>query len=197
MPALTDRRLDPATDTVRGILCAERHFNHPSWRHCHACGAALFTRGAHQAVGPRPVVGMLIRDDGLRIAVSEPFLIVLREAGQAPTCVPWRDRGKSVLRIRVYFAGWQPLLVAESPGARLLGAGSGPSPLTPAVPVPLCGGRRIRVGRGSFTYESLVSSPESPAPRAISATGGRHRARRSRLPDPAIFPAIFPRRSPA
>lgn len=195
MPTLTRSGTSADTgtpaDTVPGIRCATGHFNHPAWRHCHLCGSALLTRVAQPARGPRPVVGMLIRDDGLRVAVSAPLLIVLRDATQAPTCVPWHDRGRSLLRVRVQFADWQPVVQAESTGARLQRRGSPALPLDPATPAPLLGGWSIRLGRGAFLYESLVSDDPAPGlcpePVATPTTRGRHRARRSRLPDPAIF----------
>jgi hypothetical protein len=181
-----------AADTVPGILCAAGHFNHPRWRHCRTCGSALLSRGARSARGPRPVIGMLIRDDGLRVAVSGPLLIVLRDAEHAPTCVAWRDRGRSLLRVRLHFADWQPVLLAEAAGARLQRRGSPALPLDPATPTPLLGGWSIHLGRGAFLYESLVPDDLTPGPQAepvaAPTTKGRHRARRSRLPDPAIFP---------
>lgn len=134
---------------------------------------------------------MLIRDDGLRVAVAAPLLIVQRDKTQAPTCVPWHDRGRSLVRVRLDFMEWQPVLEAETQGARLLQRGMPPLSLAPADTTPLLGGWSIQLGRGAFLYESLLPDDLTltpPAgPFAAPTSRGRHRARRSRLPDPTIF----------
>ena len=177
-------------DTVEGILCIRGHLNDPRRRYCAGCGSALLTRGGHRGRGPRPVVGMLRRDDGLRHPVSTSFLVVLREAGSRPTCVPPDEGGRALLRVAVGFDGWAPHLLAEGVGARLRLPDGSEEPLIPGVPRPLPDGAALHLGTGFLRYAALIPnaairSAPTPTGRAV---GPRHRARRRLLPDRSVFP---------
>ncbi len=191
MRTLTSRQIRPDTQHVQGICCHAGHFNHPSWRHCRTCGALLLL-GTEPAWGSRPVVGMLVRADGLHVAVSGPLLLVRRDAASAPTCVPTSDRGRSEVRVRLDFDGWAPMLAYVSAGVELVPPGGPALRLVPGSRVALHRGWTVRFAGGdrklprAFVYEPLGLDPPVATPPPESAHR-RHRARRSRLPDPAIF----------
>jgi hypothetical protein len=131
---------------------------------------------AHIVLTRRPVVGMLISDeDGKRHPVSAEFFIVAREPALPPRCVSVRDRGRSAVRVRVTFAGWTPLLIAEGPGAWITPPTGRPESLFEGRPTLLMPDCVVHLGAGSFRFHALDTGQEPPAaPRRAQGKTARH-----------------------
>jgi hypothetical protein len=74
---------------VAGVHCPSGHFNHPATTSCATCGRPL-EPGASQVSGPRPVLGVLLVDDGTVLRLDRSFLI-----GSAPDTDPTVSGGRA------------------------------------------------------------------------------------------------------
>lgn len=79
-PAITQGPVEDAGTAdgplVDGILCPERHFNHPRARYCAICGTSLREGGHGRVRAPRPPLGILIADDGTTRVVDGDIAVV-------------------------------------------------------------------------------------------------------------------------
>lgn len=140
---------------VDGILCQERHFNHPRALYCAFCGTSLRAGGHSRVRAPRPPLGILIADDGTTCVVdrdiavvSEPALRFERINGDAPEPCP--------LQIRL--RDWQCVAVADRcvaaslpDGRQLLLEPNSSLPLLPGTELLVDGCRILFEGRHQQT----------------------------------------------
>jgi hypothetical protein len=155
---------------VSGPTCPRGHVNHVANRYCRSCGVAV-TAGPVQ-VGPRPVVGALLRADGVRV-------LLLGEVALS-SCPPLDP---VMVTARIVFLGWDPYALAETPGVRWAGPGATPVPLEPGDSVPLLAGTQLVIGLDAYCYEPLDRRPPGHTP----AKHSKGRRRRRGLPDRSLF----------
>jgi hypothetical protein len=161
---------------VPGVRCSRGHLNHDRARHCLFCGTALGSAGS--TVGPRPVVGALVRADGVRVLLREEVAI----SACAPTVASALDEATAAMTARIVFLGWEPFALAETPGIRWATAAGPAVPLEPGDSAPLLPGVALLIGLDNYRYEPL-GRPAEPTP--------RRSRRRRRLPDRSLFRALL------
>lgn len=64
---------------VWGIHCKRGHFNNPDARYCRSCGTHMVHQRKDPVLGPRPVLGFLVVDDGSTFKLDADYVI-----GHAP-----------------------------------------------------------------------------------------------------------------
>lgn len=154
----------PAAPIVLGLYCKNGHFGDPEARSCAVCGEPRGKRPPAPQPGPRPPLGVLVRDDGAKARVDRDYVIG-REPEREPSVaagkalpLPIVDAGSTVSRIhaRLHLDGWQVLLtdLGSANGTRIRPPGAkSEQPLDPQVPVPLRHGTRVFVGTTGLRYE--------------------------------------------
>jgi hypothetical protein len=60
---------------VWGVNCKESHFNDPDARYCRICGVQMVNRRHDLVLGPRPVIGYLVVDDGSTYKLDTDYMI--------------------------------------------------------------------------------------------------------------------------
>jgi len=154
---------------VTGISCPRGHVNPDRSRYCSLCGTAL--GNADPAVGPRPVIGALVRADGIRVLLREE--IALTSCGPRAAA----DTATPVVA-RIVFLGWEPFALAQTPGVRWAPPTGPVVPLEPGDSAPLRPGATLLVGLDAYRYEPVDHATE-PRP--------RRSRRRRRRPARSLF----------
>jgi hypothetical protein len=150
---------------VEGVLCANNHFNHPQAPYCAECGLSLAQQGARTVWGPRPLVGVLVFDDGQTMNVDMDLVIGRQpdrddavRAGKA-RALPVEDGESAVSRVHaiITLSGWDAVITDQ-------GSANGTyiappeatvwTPLSPHQPAPLVPGTRVQVGKRTFVFNS-------------------------------------------
>jgi hypothetical protein len=129
-------------------------------------------------VGPRPVIGALVRADGIRV-------LLLEEVAVSACPPPMLADSPALVTARIVFLGWDPYALAETDGVRWAEPAGPPLPLDPGDSVPLRAGVRLVVGPDAYRYEPLAvhaAGVSSPLPQR-----GRGHRRRRRLPHRSLF----------
>ncbi|MDQ1422337.1 MAG: hypothetical protein QOJ52_4299, partial [Acidimicrobiaceae bacterium] len=67
--------VDGAPVMVWGIHCKRGHFNHPDARYCRMCGTHMVHQRRDPVLGPRPVLGFLVLDDGSTYKLDADYVI--------------------------------------------------------------------------------------------------------------------------
>jgi hypothetical protein len=174
----------PATEVdpglgVTGPTCPRGHVNPTEARYCRRCGLTI--AGA-AATGSRPVVGALVRADGVRVLLRDE--IALSACSPVPSA-----NAPAMVTARIVFLGWDPYALAETPGVQWCGRSGAPVPLDPGDAAPLSPGAHLAIGLDAYTYEPL--GPPAPVssvrPTSRRAGRGRRRRRGRRLPDRSLF----------
>lgn len=146
--------------------CKNGHFTDPDARSCLICGAAIRRRSANMERGPRPVLGMLVLEDGATVAVDGDYVVGRDPArdqsvssGEArPLRVVDAESTVSRIHAEVHLEGWQVLLtdLGSANGTRVQQPGEKTEQvLEPKVPVPLQHGAQIFVGASCLRYERV------------------------------------------
>ena len=65
----------PRALTVRGVNCARGHFNNPRALYCGNCGLAMVQNSVVIVDGPRPSLGVLLRDDGSAYSLDGDYVL--------------------------------------------------------------------------------------------------------------------------
>ncbi len=170
--ALPERDLGRG-DPVTGARCVDGHVNAPGRVFCLACGAEMWARGGSVGEGPRPVVGALVRGDGVRLPVATEVAL------QACAMMPAADGSHAPIRARIVFLGWDPHALAETVGIAWIDSAGAAQVLEPGESVLLRPQGRLVLGLDVFCWEPMdvVEAPRRPG-------SGR---RRRRLPDRSLF----------
>jgi hypothetical protein len=77
---------------VWGIHCKRGHFNNPDARYCRMCGTHMVHQRRDPVLGPRPVLGFLVLDDGATFKLDADYLIG-REPELDPAVIAGEARG--------------------------------------------------------------------------------------------------------
>lgn len=65
----------PASVMVWGVNCKRGHFNHPDARYCRLCGVQMVNQRRDPVLGPRPVIGYLVLEDGSTFKVDTNYVL--------------------------------------------------------------------------------------------------------------------------
>jgi FHA domain len=146
---------------VEGVLCASEHFNDPEARNCRHCGVSLDQPPRNIQRRPRPPLGVLVFDDGMRVTLDgdyvlgrEPALDFDVMAGRArPLRISDPEGTVSRLHLRVSLVGWH-VEVSDlgSANGSVLRAPGEERTLAPFEPLVLEPGTRIGIGHRSMQY---------------------------------------------
>jgi hypothetical protein len=148
---------------VAGVHCPSGHLNHPATTSCATCGRPL-EPGASQVSGPRPVLGVLLVDDGTVLRLDRSFLI-----GSAPDTDPTVSGGRArpltlggdpdvaPVHAEVRLTGWTVSVIdrgATHPTLVLAPGGATWEALRPFITTALRPGTHIAVGGRVLTMVS-------------------------------------------
>lgn len=67
--------VDAPSVMVWGVHCKKGHFNNPEARYCHMCGTHMVHQRKDPVLGPRPVLGFLVLDDGTTFKLDADYVI--------------------------------------------------------------------------------------------------------------------------
>lgn len=67
--------VDGSPTMVWGIHCKRGHFNNPDARYCRMCGMHMVHQRRDPVLGPRPVLGFLVLDDGSTYKLDADYVI--------------------------------------------------------------------------------------------------------------------------
>ncbi|MDQ6615228.1 MAG: FHA domain-containing protein, partial [Actinomycetota bacterium] len=67
--------IDGAAAMVWGIHCKRGHFNNPDARYCRMCGTHMVHQRRDPVLGPRPLLGFLVVDDGSTYKLDADYVI--------------------------------------------------------------------------------------------------------------------------
>jgi hypothetical protein len=101
------------TATITGVRCRKGHFNDPELAYCGICGIGLTQAGRVFALDERPVLGVLLLDDGRLLPLDRDYVL-----GSAPDLAEDVQRGEATavwlqddlvsdLHARVSLRGWE------------------------------------------------------------------------------------------
>lgn len=150
---------------VLGVLCAREHFNDPRAAFCAVCGIRMDNRSAVLVDGRRPVIGLLVLDDGKTVLLDSGYLIGRDpssddrvQAGDLRPLVLEDEQGTvSRIHAEIGFDGWDMYLLDRHSvnGTYVAAPGVGVwSPLAPGRREPLPPGSRVQIGTRTLVYES-------------------------------------------
>jgi hypothetical protein len=152
--------------SVRGIYCANGHFNDPVATLCRMCGVPLDGQTRPPVEGVRPALGVLLLDDGSSYMLDLDYVV-----GREPQADPQVAAGQArplrltdpegvVSRRHVHIAlmGWdvQVFDLGSSNGTQIRFPGEADRrQLPPGQPVSIRPGTEIGLGRRWIRYEAL------------------------------------------
>jgi hypothetical protein len=164
LPPVGEMPPPPAgTAVVSGQRCTRGHFNHPASPMCVTCGERL-QAGGPVSSGPRPPLGLLIRDDGAVFAVDRPYIM-----GSDPARDPTVNGGVALpldlgvgdalapAHAEIRLDGWQVAVVDRGSRAGTFVLPPGRDSwvrVTPYQPAPLAPGTHLACGQRVLTYTS-------------------------------------------
>ena len=156
----------PGAPVVRGVNCGNGHFNHPNRRACLRCGAPIGDADRGAVSGPRPPLGVLVRDDSVVFSVGTGYVLgVAPETDPTVTgglALPLALRGPgsdgiSPSHAELRLSGWDVTVVdrGSSGGTFLLAPGDEQwAPLVPYLAHVLTSGTHVACGQRIVTYLS-------------------------------------------
>lgn len=163
----TDWAPEPQVPQIRGILCANGHFNDPAALYCRIDGVSLAQRTHDYVTRTRPPLGVVVFDDGSSYSVDGDYVLGREpqhdekvQAGLVRSLMVTDDEDAiSRVHAEIRIDGWTPTILDRgsvngtyiaSPGAVVW------NPLTPQQPVPLLPGTRVQIGARTFVYDSYL-----------------------------------------
>jgi hypothetical protein len=148
---------------VDGTLCENGHFTDPTAWACRFCGAGLLVPPEYVERRPRPPLGQLVFDDGMRVPLDadyvlgrEPTLDGEVLAGRMrPLLINDPDGTVSRLHLKITLVGWQVEVsdLGSANGSFIQESGD-EHPLVPFEPAVIEPGAQIRIGHRSMQYVS-------------------------------------------
>lgn len=149
---------------VDGVECHLGHFNHPFALRCATCQSSLVAATRHPVKGPRPPLGTIVLDDGVRYELDADYVVGREPAGDPAVAagearaLPLDDPEQAVSRVHaeVRLQDWDVVVVdrGSANGVHVLApegtvwrrVGTGES-------VVLSPGTQVAFGRRVMTYE--------------------------------------------
>ncbi|MFI7029711.1 FHA domain-containing protein [Microbispora rosea] len=142
---------------VYGVDCKNDHFNDPRAPYCAVCGIPIDQRAVVPYKGPRPLLGVLLLDDGMALPLEADYLLGRDperapevQSGEArPARVTSPDGSVSRRHLRVFLENWDVnLLDLGSVNGTQIQPPGDPNfyDIPPNEPVPILPGTTVRVG---------------------------------------------------
>ncbi|MEU6427903.1 FHA domain-containing protein [Microbispora sp. NPDC046973] len=142
---------------VYGVDCKNDHFNDPRAPYCAVCGVPIDQRAVVPYKGPRPLLGVLLLDDGMALPLEADYLLGRDperapevQSGEArPARVTSPDGSVSRRHLRVFLDNWDVnLLDLGSVNGTQIQPPGDPNfyDIPPNEPVPILPGTTVRVG---------------------------------------------------
>ncbi|WP_328854513.1 FHA domain-containing protein [Microbispora hainanensis] len=142
---------------VYGVDCKNDHFNDPRAPYCAVCGIPIDQRAVVPYKGPRPLLGVLLLDDGMALPLEADYLLGRDperapevQSGEArPARVTSPDGSVSRRHLRVFLDNWDVnLLDLGSVNGTQIQPPGDPNfyDIPPNEPVPILPGTTVRVG---------------------------------------------------
>jgi hypothetical protein len=151
---------------VWGIHCKRGHFNNPDARYCRMCGTHMVHQRRDPVLGPRPVLGFLVVDDGATYKLDADYVIG-RDPGGEETVVAGEARGLTLsdpeesvspAHAAIRLDGWEVFLQDLAPryGTHVWRPGTaGWVRLDPGQKVMLEPRTHILLGRRTMVFDSV------------------------------------------
>ncbi|MEU7887414.1 FHA domain-containing protein [Microbispora bryophytorum] len=142
---------------VYGVDCKNDHFNDPRASYCAVCGIPIDQRAVVPYKGPRPLLGVLLLDDGMALPLEADYLLGRDperapevQSGEArPARVTSPDGSVSRRHLRIFLENWDVnLLDLGSVNGTQIQPPGDPNfyDIPPNEPVPILPGTTVRVG---------------------------------------------------
>lgn len=104
---------------VKGVLCANGHFNHPQARYCSVDGVSMVHRTLTPVQRPRPTLGVLVSDDGSAYPLDHDYLVGREPDGDdgvisgelTPLTLEDPERSVSRVHAEIRLEGWDVTII--------------------------------------------------------------------------------------
>lgn len=104
---------------VKGVLCANGHFNHPQARYCSVDGVSMVHRTLTPVQRPRPTLGVLVSDDGSAYPLDHDYLVGREPDGDdgvisgelTPLSLADAERSVSRVHAEIRLEGWDVTII--------------------------------------------------------------------------------------
>lgn len=150
---------------VKGVLCANGHFNHPQARYCSVDGISMVHRTLAPVQRPRPTLGVLVSDDGSAYPLDHDYLVGREPDGDervtsgefTPLFLEDAERSVSRIHAEIRLEGWDVTVVDRDSANGTYVAARGETEwrrLPSGRQETIAPGTRIAFGKRTMTFDS-------------------------------------------
>lgn len=150
---------------VKGVLCANGHFNHPQARYCSVDGVSMVHRTLAPVQRPRPTLGVMVSDDGSAYPLDHDYLVGREPDGDervisgefTPLFLEDAERSVSRVHAEIRLEGWDVTIVDRDSanGTYLAARGETEWRRLPSGRQEIIApGTRIAFGKRTMTFDS-------------------------------------------
>lgn len=162
----TDAEVTPAdAPLVKGVLCANGHFNHPQARYCSVDGISMVHRTLAPVQRPRPTLGVMVSDDGSAYPLDHDYLVGREPDGDegvisgelTPLYLEDAERSVSRVHAEIRLEGWDVTVVDRDSANGTYVAARGETEwrrLPSGRQETIAAGTRIAFGKRIMTFDS-------------------------------------------
>lgn len=152
--------VEPGTPSVTARLCGDGHPNRPSRLTCSSCDSFLTPGDEGLQLVPRPIVGTLVFDDGIKVDLAKPVVIGRAPQADGSTCeadvetLVFDSDRVSRTHLEVRLSDWDVSVVdRESRNGTVVVPADGAQPVKvdPSAPQLIEPGAVVYFGTRSFT----------------------------------------------
>lgn len=154
---------------VWGLYCKRGHFNHPDGRYCRLCGIHMVNQRRELILGPRPVVGYLMLNDGSTYKLDTDYVLgrepdahpCVKDGTARGLVVSDPDRTVSPVHALIHLEEWEVLVTDQRShfGTHLWAPGkSAWERLDPDKPVPLEPRSQLLLGAQRVVFEPITKA---------------------------------------
>lgn len=150
---------------VKGVLCANGHFNHPQARYCSVDGVSMVHRTLAPVQRPRPTLGVMVSDDGSAYPLDHDYLVGREPDGDervisgefTPLFLEDAERSVSRVHAEIRLEGWDVTIVDRDSANGTYVAPRGETEwrrLPSGRQETIAPGTRIAFGKRTMTFDS-------------------------------------------
>ncbi len=150
---------------VKGVLCANGHFNHPQARYCSVDGISMVHRTLAPVQRPRPTLGVMVSDDGSAYPLDHDYLVGREPDGDegvisgelTPLYLEDAERSVSRVHAEIRLEGWDVTVVDRDSANGTYVAARGETEwrrLPSGRQETIAPGTRIAFGKRTMTFDS-------------------------------------------
>lgn len=150
---------------VKGVLCANGHFNHPQARYCSVDGVSMVHRTLAPVQRPRPTLGVMVSDDGSAYPLDHDYLVGREPDGDervssgefTPLLLEDAERSVSRVHAEIRLEGWDVTVVDRDSANGTYVAARGETEwrrLPSGRQETIAPGTRIAFGKRTMTFDS-------------------------------------------